>query len=201
MTYSKLIFAIGHHGPRISLYSCGEQMDIIVMTVLEVLDDAVKIGLGGFIGWLIAKGTRSHEFEKERRRRKQDCLERVIEDLDEQESAFANWCASNLAHLKIRKTQPALEKPSLISVNQNYETSDIALTKLIRSKSKLIVFGFDECAAALTAYYDKVLHLTVEISAVREGEKELEVYGPGRADTLKSANSFREAVTKAFARL
>lgn len=62
------------------------------MTLLEVLDDAIKIGIGAFSGWLIAKGGRSHEFERERRRRKQDCLERFVEDLGEHESAFDPFC-------------------------------------------------------------------------------------------------------------
>ena len=49
----------------------------------QVLDDFIKIGLPSLctavVAFLIAKFTRSHDFEKERRRRKQDFLERAAE--------------------------------------------------------------------------------------------------------------------------
>jgi pilus assembly protein TadC len=52
----------------------------------DVLTDAIKIGvpslLTGLVAFFIARSSRSHEFEKERRRRKQNCLERAVEDYD-----------------------------------------------------------------------------------------------------------------------
>ncbi len=171
------------------------------MTFLEVLDDAVKIGLGGLTGWLIAKGTRSHEFEKERRRRKQDCLERVVEDLDEQQSAFGDWCVNCLTYRKIteqKEKNPAMEQQSLKLVNHSNENSELARTKLIRSHSKLIVFGFHECAAALLAYNSKLLTFRVVVTAVRQSQKEMAEYSSGRDELRKCVDNIRATVTKAF---
>jgi hypothetical protein len=173
------------------------------MTFLEVLDDAVKIGLGGFIGWLISKGTRSHEFEKERRRRKQDCLERVVEDLDEHQSAFYAWCSQCRSYRMVadKKDNPALEKAILVTVNKRHNVHEEAETKLIRSRSKLIVFGFDRCAAALDAYHKKLISFVVVVHNFRAGTEKLETYTAGRAEIRKYADNLRDSITKAFAGL
>jgi hypothetical protein len=185
--------------------SCRGESDTLDknVTFLEVLDDAVKIGIGGFTGWLIARGTRSHEFEKERRRRKQDCLERVIEDLDEQQSTFDALCVTSLAlrNLREKKGDPTLEQALLKDVNQANKESEVARTKFIRSRSKLIVFGFEKCADSLKAYNSKLLNFRVSLGAVRDGKQELEVYASGRTELAKLVVSFRAEVTKAFATL
>ena len=173
------------------------------MTFLDVLDDAVKIGLGGFIGWLISKTTRSHEFEKERRRRKQDCLERVIEDLDEQQFAFYDWYIASMAYhnLKTRNASPATQAKALTAFTDGYQTQDRALTKLIRSQSKLIMFGFDECATALRAYYEQTMSVGGKVHDLQQGQMKAEDFAPFRTDLLTSADSFRSTITKAFATL
>jgi hypothetical protein len=129
------------------------------MTWLEVIDDAVKIGLGGFLGWLVTKGSRSHEFEKERRRRKQDCLERVVEDLDETESSIDMLMATAAVLVRARKENwhELQQAYAVQKMNENYEASTGAETKLYRSRSKLMVFGFVGCAKALEAYHSKIL--------------------------------------------
>jgi hypothetical protein len=172
------------------------------VTFLEVLDDAVKIGLGGFIGWLIARGARSHEFEKGRRRRKQDCLDRVIEDLDEQESAFTEWCVSSLAYLtQKKKGNPDMELATMKDRIEDHKKHEVAATKLNRSRSKLIVFGFDECAASLRDYQEKLREFMVVVNGVLNNKKELEDYPSGRPEVTKCADNVRAAVTKAFATL
>jgi hypothetical protein len=63
------------------------------------------------------------------------------------------------------------------------------------------VFGFNESATALKAYYDKALRLGGKVSALREGQMELDAFAPLRTDLLTSADSFRSTITKAFANL
>jgi len=54
------------------------------VTKLEVISDAIKIGLPslltGLTAFFIARATRSHELEKESRRRRQDALEKISDD-------------------------------------------------------------------------------------------------------------------------
>jgi hypothetical protein len=152
--------------------------------------------------WWIRRGTRSHEFEKERRRQREDCLETVIEDLDEQESAFDMlWAAILTQRLVKEEGRINLNRASSKNTMKNEQRHEVALIKLNRWRSKLIVFGFDECVASLRAYHGAVVNFRVDHNAVRDGKKNLEEYTSGRRDLGKSANSFREAVTKAFASL
>ena len=57
------------------------------MEWIEVVDSAVKIGLGaaitGVTAFFISKGNRQHEFDKEYFKRRQDLLERVSENFEE----------------------------------------------------------------------------------------------------------------------
>jgi len=174
-----------------------------MLTVLDVIDDAVKIGLGGAIAWLISRGSKTHEFEKERRRRKQDCLERVIEDFDEHLAAFDAWCIACRTHRTVtdKKDNPALEKTTLAQVNVRHDASKEAETKFVRSQSKLIVFGFDQSAAALEAYRLKLNGFAVVVHGLRSGEEKQETYHSGRADLKKYADTFRDSVTQVFASL
>jgi hypothetical protein len=84
---------------------------------------------------------------------------------------------------------------------ENEQKHEVTLTKLNRWRSKLTVFGFDECVASLRAYHGAVVNFRADHNAVRDGKKNLEEYTSGRKDLRKSAHSFREAVTKAFASL
>jgi hypothetical protein len=173
------------------------------MTVLELLDDAVKIGLGSFIGWWMAKSGYSHDFEKERRRRKQDCLERVMEDLDDTQSTLEDWSSLCLTYrtLAEKKEDPKVMQVCLKGVNAKSELNEAARSKLLRSQSKLVVFGFDGCAKSLLAYNAKLLLFKVDVNAVRCGEKGMDIYAPGLTDLRKSVTNFRESVAKAFASL
>lgn len=172
------------------------------MTFLDVLDDAVKIGFGGISAWLIAKGSRAHEFEKERRRRKQDCVEQAIENLAEQISAHDGFCLSSLSYGKSREmgNHPELEKVLATNVKQSRAQSNLALTKLDRSRIKLIAFGFDECAASLQVYRGALLDFNSVLEDVRNS-KAPEIYAKERATLRKSAESVRQALAKAFATL
>jgi hypothetical protein len=119
------------------------------MTFPEVLDDAVKIGLGAFSGWLIARGSRAHEFEKERRRRKQDFFEQVAEPLDDltmrMESVLSSEETARAVNeqLKARAYELFLKEVDLL---------DEAQLKFGRIETKLALFGFPECLEAFKAH-------------------------------------------------
>ena|ERR1700730_3032022 len=181
------------------------------MTFLEVLDDAVKIGLGAFGGWLIARGSRSHDFERERRRRKQDCLERVMEDLDDAEAAISAFCvaslglrAANIGQFTAWRTGKRKQAMQLSWAKDMLEQSnkcDGTLTKLNRSHNKLIVFGFTECAKSLHTYSTAAIGLKMVLNDVRDDKKPLEDYASERQKLAKLSENFCVVITKAFATL
>ena len=174
------------------------------MTWLEVVDDAVKIGLGGFVGWLIARGSRSHEFEKERRRRKQDCLERVVEHLDETESSVEMLMVTAAVLVNERKenTQEWQVRMSE-KVNENYEASNAAETKLYRSRSKLTVFGFVRCAKALKVYHSKIVSYFSRVFAWQIQKKDIseDDVRVAHAEVTIAASDLRNAVAEAITNL
>jgi hypothetical protein len=84
-------------------------------TVVQLVVASGVIGgvVGGIGGGLIASyATHLFTRRREQESRKQDCLEQVIEDLGEQESAFDNFCVSSLAYNIATKE----EKPDLAKV-------------------------------------------------------------------------------------
>jgi hypothetical protein len=174
-----------------------------MLTFLDVLDDAVKIGLGGFIGWLISRGTRSHDFEKERRRRKQDCLERVVEDLDEAESSVDALAVSVVSQTEIDKTSDALGYSlQLQMTNERLDANRAAEVKLYRSRSKLVVFGFTRCSEALEAYHAEFLSYRAFLGQrLTEGTTTIENQLSEREKLLTCVQQIRDSVTAAFSTL
>lgn len=139
------------------------------MTFLEVLDDAVKIGLGAFSGWLIARGSRAHELERERRRRKQDFLERAAEALDDltlrMESVLSSDDVVRAAseNLKLRAQEAWLKDLDLL---------DEAETKFARLESKLALFEFPDCASAFKTHQHSTTELKGALLARSQGRED-----------------------------
>jgi hypothetical protein len=170
------------------------------MTFLEVLDDAVKIGLGGLIGWFISKGARSHEFEKERRRRKQDCLEGLVEDLDEAESSLQDLSIGVAVQVEsMHEDDAAAQTRAMRLTNERHDANTAAMTKLYRSRSKLIVFGFVACANALEAYEREALKYRVLLNEMRGGgKKSVDDEVSANRNVINRGDDLRGAVTEAF---
>lgn len=76
-----------------------------------------------------------------------------------------------------------------------------ALHMLERSYTKLMAFGFAECAKRLRDYCMAVTSFMVIANEVREGQKPVEDYVAGLQNVVESADSVRAAVTEVFATL
>jgi hypothetical protein len=179
------------------------------VTFLEVLDDAVKIGLGGFGGWLIAKANRSHEFERERRRRKLDCLEAVMERLDDAEGAMTELCTASLtqkhfehkpANLTIHEHETLLAG-CMQDRTEHSKRASAAFYRLEHYRTKLIVFGFVECADKLLSYCTEATSLRVVVNETVDGQKTIDDYVSARENFRKLADSLRAMLRAGFAML
>jgi hypothetical protein len=75
------------------------------VTKLEVISDAIKIGLPslltGLTAFFIARVTRSHELEKETRRRRQDALEKVSDDFQAAYFSLEDLLGNYAAYLSL----------------------------------------------------------------------------------------------------
>jgi hypothetical protein len=75
------------------------------VTKLEVISDAIKIGLPslltGLTAFFIAGVTRSHELEKESRQRRQDALEKVSDDFQAAYFSLEDLLGNYAAYLSL----------------------------------------------------------------------------------------------------
>jgi len=170
----------------------------------EVADTALKIGLSAAIGGgdaiFVSKSARLHDFEKERRRRKQDSLERAIEDFDECELALDDY------HILSKTAASFQDSPDLrvrAHVRENLlaavDKAEAAEMKFRRSRSKLGVFGFRKCADALDAYSLAISKEKVALQPMRNAEEGWE--GPLAAahkERVRLALAFRETIEEAL---
>lgn len=166
--------------------------------------------VSGFGGWFIAEANRSHEFERERRRRKQDCLEAVMEKLDDAESAISAFSTKSLTY-RIAKYNPPpeiavdqREKLVISCLKDTTESSgnvDTALQNLQHYRTKLVVFGFTDCAQSLNKYHSAALSFRVLMNEFRDNKKTPDEYASARKNLGTATDSLREMLTRAFAAL
>jgi hypothetical protein len=152
------------------------------VTQLEVISDAIKIGLPvlgtGLIAILIARATRSYELEKESRRRRQDALEKISDDF--QAACFRLW---DLA-IKYSTYRESLNDPEtrIAHFTELFESGgaiDAAIEDLHRIRGRLKLHGLKKCEEALVEFlnqtiaFRKMLKLPPEPMAKKEviGEK------------------------------
>jgi hypothetical protein len=173
--------------------------------------------LGVLVGGLITAGSaylldlrrekreidaRSHDFEKERRRRKQDCLERVVEDLDENQSALDSFLSSSLTAKQFKNDENvALRRRAFEMLNVDTDKSVDAQMKLNRSVTKLTVFGFPDCSRSLGAYDTACTQLKVKTNGFREENQTREEYDAARTELFTRRQALTDAVFAAFADL
>lgn len=177
------------------------------MTWPEVADTALKIGLpaaiAGTVAILVSRSGRLHDFEKERRRRKNDCLERAIEDFGDCDVAADEFYV--LSHTAAAfKDNPDQNLRIQVSENlvRSVEKTEIAEAKLHRSRSKLEVFGFRVCADALEAYTFAVSKERVALEPMRKGEDGWQApLADSHEERISKALAFRAAITDALKQL
>lgn len=106
----------------------------------DVLTDAIKIGvpslLTGLVTFFIARGTRRHERDKERRNRKIEFLISFAELIDDFESKLNAVSGAQGTDLEQHTRQDAAK----------------ASSNLFRQLSKFTLFGMKQCKSALIAY-------------------------------------------------
>jgi hypothetical protein len=182
-----------------------------ILTPIVALIGAIVGGcISGFGGWMIAKGNRSHEFERERRRRKHDCLEAVMEKLDDAESAITMFRADSLMHRDVKHKHPEgftqLEYNELLrqcmeDATESSKKSVAALQELQHYRTKLIVFGFADCANCLLNYCQTVINFQILVNKFRENKKTPGEYASALQNLVAVGDRLRSALTAAFGTL
>ena len=127
------------------------------MTGWEVLSDAIKIGvpslLTGLTAFFIANSTRGHEFEKERRRRRQELIERSLEDfetvhakLERLANLYQAFCAADEPHEN--------DTDFWRKIREAVKISGEEVEKLHAIKGRFEILGLQSCGFAIGTYRD-----------------------------------------------
>jgi hypothetical protein len=170
------------------------------MTWPEVADTALKIGIPGTLtaitALLIARFSHSRDLDKERRRRQQDFLENLGNNFD----AFAvSIDAVHVATAVYRQTKPdsPLFSKVMESVDACLDTLEKAELSLGHLQTRLRMSQFDECWKRFQQYdmaAQRFKSLALQDDPVPD-EQDLD---DAWAETVKTANAFRDAITAAY---
>ena len=130
------------------------------MTKLEVISDAIKIGLPTLLGGLIAAftfwATRSHEREKERRRRRQDALEKVSDDFQAACFSLADLAVKYSVYRELQN-DPAPRRVAAGNLFESGGAIDAATKDLHLIGGRLKLLRLEECEQA----FDEFLNQTI----------------------------------------
>jgi hypothetical protein len=158
------------------------------MTLLDVIDDAIKIGLGTLIGlW----GARLH-YGRERRKEKSERRIAAIEKIG------GDFAAAHTAAIDL-----SVEVRSAI-VQLRHHPSPADASKLIRAQilsaqSRLALLGFEQCEKALWNYYAHLQSLfekmgTTDDQAISQETKALQEGENAFFDQLRAERMRADAV-------
>lgn len=156
----------------------------MTITTIEVIDTAVKIGLGGLITIIgtiaIAKLNHKHDFNKERARRHFDALERVGEYVEEVThialrywALIMEWARNNKQGLGLAENRKEELKKTKLELFDSFKNLTVAEAKLLllgmNGTSILLRDYGDFLKSMRRKYYDGKMSLTEsEMEKVRE---------------------------------
>lgn len=118
------------------------------MTGIEVWDSVVKIGLGALIGGVFSSfglfKSHRHEFKREWHKRKQDMVDRLVDDFEKIQVAATNMYADFLEHRHAQHEE--VKKRLYDKMYKNAEQAQDRSIQLHVMEGKLRLFGLRECA-------------------------------------------------------
>jgi hypothetical protein len=131
------------------------------VTFWEVLDDAVKIGLGAAIGLLAARFAHVRDWRKQRKIRRIDTLEAIAKDFE-----IAHQTLIDLS-VDVRTAQVKLQKPP-----SPKEAGRTVRSQLSSVESRLQILGYAECVGSLKNYSHATSDFTKAMIAEGSGAED-----------------------------
>jgi hypothetical protein len=135
-----------------------------MVTKLEVISDAVKIGLPslltGLTAFFIARATRSHEFEKESRRRRQDALEKVSDDFQAAYFSLEDLLSNYSAYLDLR-SDPSARSVAADGFWESVTAIDAAIKNLYLVEGRLKLLRLKKCEEAFGEYVKETIAMKI----------------------------------------
>ncbi|MFT4776030.1 MAG: hypothetical protein ACI9B7_000400 [Oleispira sp.] len=149
-------------------------------TAIEVIDTAIKIGLGGLIGFIgtytVTKLNHNHDSNKDKSKRHFDALEQVASHIEEFSHVALKYWALVVERVRVEndgKTWPKERSDQLDIVKAEYFSEAKNVTV---AESKLLLLGLNKASEKLGAYTEflKVLRRKYYVGKSGLTEKEMD---------------------------
>lgn len=160
-----------------------------MVSALEIIDTAVKVGLGALISgaaaYLIEKGRRAEGMARDRLSRKNDLLERTAEQIEDFSHVILRFWALMLEFVRARNLGVTLSDKKLGELGAAERALFDAFKELTSAESKLMLLGHVKAQKLLRAYGDAIG--TMRRTAYRSNEELTEDQMQAfRSDMLKA---------------
>lgn len=172
------------------------------MTWLEIVDSAVKIGLGALIAgasaWVLARGQYSHDLRKSKVSREFELLKDIAEKVERfTHSALKYWAISADWHRARRINSDTHKSENLLSTQKELFSR---FNELTSAEAFLLLLGQKAAQAQLRAYGEHVMvyRRSVSRSSAPLTDEEIEDY---RTYILKARESFFERLSDMYGKL
>lgn len=171
------------------------------MSYLEILDTAIKIGLGALISgvttWKVARLQHKNEDEKERNRRRIDNLEKVASQTQMFcHDAMIYW-SRIVDYTRKQETSQALSKSQLRDLKEARTKLYSSYENLTSAESTLYLLGLKDSQERLRILGDAVSQFYAEVFIGEHG-KSLEVVKRWRDDIHANRELFFNNLHKAY---
>lgn len=149
------------------------------MTWVDVVDSAVKIGLGALIAglssFILAQKNHERDAEKERRRRNKELLEAVAEHVERFTSASLIYWAWGGDFIRAANgTKRSFPNPEKLKAAQG-EHFD-AFQEMTSAEAKLLLLGYKSAQEKLRNYGDELVKMRKRFSSSPQDVSEEEIY-------------------------
>jgi hypothetical protein len=137
-----------------------------MVTPIEIIDTAIKIGLGALISgaaaFLIARLNHSKEMEKSRANRRRELLEEIAERTEKFNSATVRYWAITDERVQCE----ARNEPLPALRQEEWKTADELLNnsfeEATNAEAKLLLLGEEECQTLLREYVGEISAFSYE---------------------------------------
>jgi hypothetical protein len=151
------------------------------VTAWEVVDDAVKIGIGAVIGLVGARFAHAREWHTQRKARRIDTLENIAKDFENAHNAV-NDLSVEVRTRRIRGQK--LPSPR--------EAGTVVRSQINSVESRLQLLGYEECVSRVRKYWNAAGKFTAAM--VEEGSGAEEIFTESKRELWKARDEFYAAL-------
>jgi len=174
------------------------------MTIIEVIDTAVKVGLGalisGFSAFWISKNRFSHELKSERYRRHMDLLEQSAEQVEECSHVVLRYWALMTELVRNQNSNSKMQSHRYEELQKVKDELFLIFKNLTSAEAKLLLLGLGDAQKMLRNYGEVAVRFRREAHEGADGLTE-EKMNSHREEVLDARRKFFSTLSYEYRRL